>query len=350
MYPTRRTRLRARLVEAGLDALLVTRPVNVRYLTGFTGSAGSLLVTAEDAILVVDGRYDQQAAGEVPDVARLVTRADDWLPAHVPGGRLGLESHDLSWDRARALADLVPAEVVAAPAHVEALRELKAPEERALVARACAVTGAAFADLCTWLAPGLTEREVAGRLHHALLDLGAHDRAFEPIVAGGPHSAHPHHRATDRPLAAGELVMLDFGALVDGYHADMTRMVALGDPGAELSRVFALVRDAQAAAVAAVADGVGVGQVDAACREAIDRGGYGQRFVHGTGHGVGLEIHEQPILRPEARATLRARMIVTVEPGVYLPGLGGVRIEDTVAVTHGTPDVLTDVPRDLVRL
>lgn len=350
MPATRRTRLRARLAHAGLDALLVTRLVNVRYLTGFTGSAGSLLVAAGGDVLVVDGRYAEQAATEAPDVGLVVTRGDDWLHEHLPQGRLGLESHDLAWDRARALADLVDAEVVPAPFHVEELRQVKEPEELAAIARACALTDEAFADLCGWLAPGLTERAVARRLQHALTGLGADDRAFAPIVAAGPNGARPHHRPTDRPLEAGDLVTLDFGALVDGYHADMTRMVALGDPGAELLGVVALVREAQEAGLAAATAGAGAGEVDAACRDVIRRAGHGEDFVHGTGHGLGLEIHEEPILRSGAGATLRTGMAVTVEPGVYLPGLGGVRIEDTVAVTDGPPDVLTRTAKDLVRL
>ncbi|HVL99528.1 MAG TPA: aminopeptidase P family protein [Egibacteraceae bacterium] len=350
MHATRRTRLRGRLSDAELDALLVTKRVNVRYLTGFTGSVGALLVTAESAVLAVDDRYAEQAADEVADVELVVTRGDDWLRERGRGARLGLESHDLSWDRALALAGLLDARVEPAPAHVETLRQVKDAAELAALRRACAITDGAFAHLCGRLGPGLTEREVARLLHHTLTELGAHDQAFEAIVASGPHSARPHHRATDRRLAAGDVVKLDFGALVEGYHADMTRMVALGAPDPELERVFAVVRRAQEAGVAAVTDGVPAKTVDAACREHIAAAGYGERFPHGTGHGLGLEIHEAPVLRQEAGATLRAGMTVTVEPGVYLPGLGGVRIEDTVAVTGGSADVLTRSPRDLVRL
>lgn len=349
MHATRRDRLRARLADADLEALLVTTPVNVRYLTGFTGSVGRLLVTGEGQLLVVDDRYGEQAAGEAPDVGRLVTRTDGWLGEHVPSGRLGLESHVLAWDAARALSELVGADVVPAPHHVEALRLVKDDDELATLRRACEVTDAAFADLLGWIRPGLTERAVARRLHHALTGLGADDRAFAAIVASGPNSARPHHRAGERALAGGELVKLDFGALVDGYHADMTRMVALGDPDPQLLEVFDVVRAAQEAGLAAVTDGVAAGAVDAACREAIRDAGYGEAFPHGTGHGVGLEIHEAPGLRPEARATLRPGMTITVEPGVYLPGVGGVRIEDTVAVTADGPDVLTRTPKSLAR-
>lgn len=338
------------MAEAGLDALLVTKVVNVRYLTGFTGSVGALLVTASDALLVVDDRYAEQAPAEAPDVDLLVTRGDAWLGDRVPPGRLGVESHDLAWDRVRAVDARVGATVVPAPLHVETIRQRKEPAELDLIRRACAITDQAFADLCGWLSPGLSERQVARRLHHTLTGLGAHDRAFEAIVASGPNSARPHHRATDRTLVTGDLVKLDFGALVEGYHADMTRMVALSDPGPMLRGVFDLVRAAQEAGLAAVVDGVGAAAVDAACREPITAAGHGNHFPHGTGHGLGLEIHEAPILRAEADATLRSRMVVTVEPGVYLPGLGGVRIEDTVAVTGDGADVLTRTPKDLVCL
>lgn len=350
MHASRRTRVRERFAGAGIDGLLVTRPVNLRYLAGFTGSVGGLLVTEDGAVLVVDGRYDEQAGAEAPDLPRVVTRGDGWLGEHVTGGRLGVESHDLAWDRARELAGLVGAEVVPAPWLVETVRQVKEPGEMATIARACAVTDAAFADLCTWVAPGQTEREVARRLVHAMTGLGADDRAFEPIVASGPHCARPHHRPTGRRLERGDLLMLDFGALVEGYHADMTRMVALGPPPDELVRVHALVRDAQAAGRAAATAGAAVAAVDAACRDRIAAAGYGAAFVHGTGHGLGLEIHEQPIMREGAGGTLRAGMAVTVEPGVYLPGLGGVRIEDTIAVTDGPADVLTRSTRELVRL
>lgn len=350
MPATRRTRLRARLAEAGLDALYVTKLVNVRYLTGFTGSVATLLVTTSDAVLAVDGRYAEQAAAEAPDLHLVVTRGDAWLDEHVPAGRLGVESHDLPWDRVRALDARTRATIVPAPSAVESLRQRKDPAELDHIRRACAITDQTFADVCTWLAPGLSERQVAHRLHHTLTTLGADDRAFEAIVAAGPNSARPHHRPTDRLLAAGDLVKLDFGALVAGYHADMTRMVALGDPGEKLRRVFDLVREAQRAGVSAVADGSGAATVDAACREPITAAGHGDHFPHGSGHGLGLEIHEEPILRTGADATLRSRMVVTVEPGVYLPGLGGVRIEDTVTITAEGADVLTRTPKDLVCL
>lgn len=351
MHATRRDRLQDRLAGAGLAALLVTSRANVRYLSGFTGSVGALLVPATGpALLAVDDRYDEQAGEEATDLPRVVTRTDAWLGDATPPGRLGVEADALPWARARSLAELVAAEVVAATGHVEALRACKDATELDTLRRACAATDAAFADLCEWLRPGLTERSVARRLEHALTTHGAHDRAFEAIVASGPNAARPHHRAGDRTLAAGDVVKVDFGGLVGGYHADMTRVLALGDPPAELAAVHAVVLAANRAGVAAATAGAPAAAVDAATREVVTAAGYGERFPHGTGHGVGLEIHEAPSLRADADGTLQAGMTVTVEPGVYLPGLGGVRIEDTVAVTAGDADVLTRSPRTLVRL
>ena len=352
MYGTRRERLRDRLGEAGLDALLVSTRVNVRYLTGFTGSVAALLVHAASTtpVLAVDDRYAEQAAAETDGVELVITRTDDWLAERADNGRVGLESDAVSWDRARALAEALPGETVPAPGHVEALRVRKDHGELAAIRRACALTDEAFAGLCGWLHPGVTERDVARWLQHTLTGLGAQDRAFAMIVASGPNSARPHHRPGERAVTAGDVVKVDFGALVEGYHADMTRMLAIGDPDPELTRVHEVVRAANEAGVAAVTDGAGAGAVDAAAREVIAAAGYGERFPHGTGHGLGLQIHEAPSLRPGAGATLRTGMAVTVEPGVYLPGLGGVRIEDTLAVTDGEPDVLTRSGRALVRL
>lgn len=356
----RRERLRARLEEQGLDALLVTRLVNIRYLTGFTGSAGTLLITADGGadLFVSDARYTVQAAAEIPDLERGTSRGTEWLAGRLGDrGVLGLESHTVSWDRARALDDDLPGvRVVPAPGHVEELRQVKDAEELELLAQACALGDAAFAGLLEWLASGMTERQVARRLERDLVDRGADGVAFPVIVASGPNGAHPHHRPGDRPLSRGDLIVMDFGALVGGYCGDMTRTVAIGPPPGELRAVHDLVLAGQQEGVRAAVDGAPVKAVDAACRDIITAGGRGEAFVHPSGHALGLEIHEDPILRGDATGTLRAGMAVTVEPGVYLPGLGGVRIEDTVAVRPSTPDdpsqpdVLTRAPRELVIL
>ncbi|HWH31725.1 MAG TPA: Xaa-Pro peptidase family protein [Egibacteraceae bacterium] len=357
-HAARRERLRARLADHGLAGYLVTRLVNVRYLTGFTGSNGQVLVSARASgdVFATDGRYDEQAAAEAGDLPRVLAREEDWLPERLAAGdRVGFESHDVSWERGQALSaalrERAGVELVAAPRWVEELREVKDASEVAALRRACALADAAFAGLLEWLRPGMTERDVAGRLEQAMREGGADGPSFETIVASGPNSARPHHRPTSRAIASGDVVKVDFGALVDGYHSDMTRTVAVGEPDAALRGVHDLVRRAQAAGRAAALAGAPASAVDAACREAIAAAGHGERFVHPTGHAVGLEIHEQPILHGAATATLRAGMAVTVEPGVYLPGVGGVRIEDVVVVAdQGPPEVLTTSPRELLVL
>ncbi|MDP8977216.1 MAG: Xaa-Pro peptidase family protein, partial [Actinomycetota bacterium] len=251
----RRDALRRRLRDAGLPALLVTALVNVRYLTGFTGSQARVLVTADgDAdLFVTDGRYREQAGVEVPGMARAVNPSSGWLRERL-GGRhtLGVESQHLPWDDVRDLQHhLGEVTVTPAPEHVEALRQAKDDAELEALRRACRIGDEAFSALVGWVRPGTTERAVAVRLERTMVDLGAQGPSFDTIVASGPNSAIPHHRPTQRRLRPGDLLKIDFGALVDGYHSDMTRTVALGEPEARLRRVHDVVREAQAAALAA---------------------------------------------------------------------------------------------------
>ena len=361
MTAARRERLRALLSEHDLDALLVTSLVNVRYLTGFTGSAGQLLVTAapERDRFVTDGRYDDQSARQVRDVERLIVPPSGWLASALQSGeRLGLEAHVVPWQQALSLAGELGDRVVAAGRLVEQLRLVKDDTEIESLRRACTVADEAWADMMTWLRPGMTEREAAVRLTSSMTGAGS-TRGFEMIFASGPNSAVPHHRPSDRVLQPGEMVKVDFGAVIDGYHSDMTRMLSLGQPQGQMAEVFDVVRTSQQAGLDAAVAGASTADVDAACRAVIDDAGYAGTFIHGTGHGVGLEIHEDPFLRPERPrpevsasppATLRPGMTVTVEPGVYLPGTGGVRIEDSLVITPAGPDVLTRTPKDLVVL
>ena len=362
MTAQRRQRLRELLAEHDLDALLVTTLVNVRYLTGFTGSAGEVLVTRDAArdVFVTDGRYDAQSQAQVPDVTRRIVPPPTWVADAVRSGeRLGLEAHTIPWQRARILADQVDATVGAAPRLVEQLRMVKDDEEIAALRAACAAGDAAWATIDQWLRPGLTERQAALRLNTAMIEAGAEWRAFDMIFASGPNSAVPHHRPTERVLEEGDLIKVDFGGIVAGYHSDMTRMACLGEPSAQMGEVFDAVRRSQQAGLDTAVVGATTGDVDAACRAVLDDAGFGGAFIHGTGHGIGLEIHEDPFLRPEgprpevsssASVTLRPGMAVTVEPGVYLPGVGGVRIEDSLVIAPAGPDVLTQAPKDLVVL
>jgi Xaa-Pro aminopeptidase len=357
----RRDRLREAVRSAGLDAALVTRLVNVRYLTGFTGSNGALLVRADGDradLLCTDGRYTTQAGAQAPDVELLIERASAAALADRAAtercGRLGFESHDVTVDLHRVLADRAAgAELVSLRQAVEALRAGKDDDELALLRQACAIADGALADLLAagGIRPGRTEREVGRDLDALMLDAGADAPSFETIVAAGPDSAIPHHRPTGRVLERGDLVKLDFGAAYRGYHSDMTRTLVLGEPAGWQREVYDLVRRAQRAGREALAPGADVREVDGAAREVIAAAGHGEAFAHGLGHGVGLEVHEAPTVGPLGAGTLADRMAVTVEPGVYLPGRGGVRIEDILVVRDGTdPELLTRTTKDLVVL
>lgn len=353
----RRERLREGLRAGGLDALLITDLVNIRYLTGFTGSAAALWVAASDGadekatVLCTDGRYRTQAAAQVPDLRALIDRGyGAALIASAAAGRAGFESHVVTvdgFDKLSAAAGHV--ELVRAPNRVEKLREVKDESEVLLLERACAAADTALSALIETggIRPGRTERDVARDLENLMCEHGADGASFETIVAAGPHSAIPHHRPTDAVLAAGDFVKIDFGALVAGYHSDMTRTLVLGSVSPWQQEIYELVLVAQAAGREALAPGASLKGVDAAARDVIAAAGYGQNFGHGLGHGVGLQIHEAPGIGAGATGTLLAGSAVTVEPGVYLPDRGGVRIEDTLVVRPDGPELLTRFPKEL---
>lgn len=362
----RRDRLRATAAEAGLDAVLITNLLNVRYLTGFTGSNGALLLRTNGPDLFgTDGRYTTQAGIQVPDVELLVDRGTELALARaaVAGGatRLGFESHVVTVDGLRALRGATETGGAAVELHsiggaVEALRAIKDDEEIEALRRACAVADRALAELAAEgaLRPGRTELEVGRELDARMLTLGAEAPSFETIVAAGANSAIPHHRPDATVLRDGDFLKLDFGATVDGYHSDMTRTLVLGGRRGVAAdwqqEVYELVATAQAAGRAALAVGIDVAAVDAAARDVIVAAGHGEHFTHGLGHGVGLEIHEAPAISALGAGTLSAGMAVTVEPGVYLPGHGGVRIEDTLIVTDDEPELLTLTSKELLVL
>lgn len=357
----RLARLRPLLEDVGADALLVTELANVRYLTGFTGSAATLLVTSDEALLVTDGRYRTQgaeqleAAGSAADVELVVgalAAQRDSVAAMLGRStttRLGFEADSITWSGQRRWSEtLRGVEPVATSGVVETLRLVKDAAEIGRMAWAAAVADAALAEVVSMLAEGRSESDVALALDTAMRRLGADDRAFETIVASGPNAAKPHARPTGRVIVAGDPVVVDFGAVCDGYRSDMTRTFCVGgDPDPSLAQLFEIVGRAQAAGVAAVAPGTRTGDVDAVCRDLISEAGYGPAFEHGTGHGVGLDIHEAPAVSPGATAILAAGVVVTVEPGIYVAGVGGVRVEDTVVVTDDGRRALTLFPKDI---
>lgn len=352
IHAARRQALRAQLPDLGADAALISRLVNVRYLTGFTGSAAALLVGPDGACLATDGRYTTQAAAEAPDVQRLIERS--MLTALAsragPGQRLAFEAHEVTVTVHRALATATDAELVELGPAVEAMRAVKDEAELDALRSAAAIADRAFAELLPAIAAGRTERELAVELEDRMRAHGSDGVAFETICAAGPNGAIPHHRPTDRAVGSGELVTFDFGARLGGYHSDMTRTVALR-PAADWQRdLYRLVAESQRAGRHRLAVGVACAEVDATCRAVIAAAGHGEHFTHGTGHGIGLEIHEAPNLGQQATGTLDERVPVTVEPGVYLPGQGGVRIEDTLVVRGNGPELLTTTTKELLVL
>ncbi|MCD0450866.1 aminopeptidase P family protein [Actinocorallia sp. API 0066] len=346
IHERRRAALAARLPA---PAALITRLVNVRYLTGLASSHAAVLVFADGrAVLATDARYAGTAAAVAPDLELLVTPHVAAELVDRAGGEVAFEAHDITVEDHAALFENVRA--VPLGRLVEELRTVKDEEEIALLRRACALTDRTFGLVLPKIAPGVTEKEIARALERGMVDLGADGPAFASIVASGPNGAVPHHVAGDRPVADGDLVTMDFGALVEGYHADMTRTVAVGSVAGWQREIYGLVAEAQAAAVAACLPDAAVPDVDAAARDVIKAGGHAADFTHGLGHGVGLEIHEAPMLGPTRTGRLTDRVPVTAEPGVYLAGRGGVRIEDTLVVRAGGPELLTQTTKELLVL
>lgn len=361
-FGARRAALRRALHAKNLDALLVTDLLNIRYLTGFTGSNAALVVSAADSdgnedgtVICTDGRYLSQVAAQVPDLRASIDRSsatalltDDRA---APSGNVGFESHVVTVEQhdAWSALDAAPT-LVRSPGLVEDLRMVKDEHEIGLLRDACRAADDAFALLIErgGVRAGRTELEVARELEALMLDAGADGISFETIVAAGANSAVPHHRPTAAVLATGDFVKFDFGALVGGYHSDMTRTVVIGEPDAWQKEIYDLVLRSQAAGREALAPGVSTASVDAASRSVIEDAGYGELFLHGLGHGVGLEIHEAPGIARTSTGTLLSGAAVTVEPGVYISGRGGVRIEDTLVVRDGGPELLTMTSKELI--
>jgi Xaa-Pro aminopeptidase len=356
LHAARRGLAQRAVADAGADAALITSPPNVRYLSGLVSSNAAVLLPADGpAILATDSRYAGAAARDCADLELVIERALEPALAAMAAARgwrrLAFEAQDMTVERYEVLAGLAdPADLMPLGHVVEELRMVKDEAEIGLLATACAITCAAFEGLLGSIAPGMTERELAVRLERAMVDLGAEAIAFDTIVASGPNGAIPHHSPTARVFGRGDLITVDCGARYEGYHADMTRTVAVGEPAAWQREIYDLVAAAQRAGVAAAVPGTDVADVDATARDMITVAGHGGHFQHGLGHGVGLEVHEAPIMGYGRTGRLGDRVPVTVEPGVYLPGVGGVRIEDTLVVRTGPAQVLTTTTRELLVL
>jgi Xaa-Pro aminopeptidase len=347
-------RLRERVTQAGADAFLVTHPANVRYLSGFkTPEDARVIVTPDDAVLVTDGRYIAQADEQSRLQVEIIPSTQTWL--HYAGERLkghtvAIEADHVTVDAFRTLTDRLGREPVPTKGILADFRLRKSPEELATLREAARITDAAFEHILDIMKAGRTEVEVALELERFMRAEGAEAKSFEIIVASGVRSAMPHGVASAKVIEAGDLVTLDFGARLDGYHADMTRAVAIGQVSDELRGMFDAVLEAQVTALEALAPGKDGRDIDAIARDVLGGHGLAEYFAHSLGHGVGLEIHEGPRLSKLVSQTLEPGMTVTVEPGVYLPGRGGVRIEDLTVITEGGYERLSKSTKEFISL
>lgn len=355
-HQDRRARLTAGFTSGRIDALLVSHLPNVRYLTGFTGSNALLLLSARSATLYTDPRYELQAAAQCDCAVRIAPgalqaeavkeiRRRRFLHVAVEGARL---SYQAGLELRAALGKR--AEVKAVEGLVEQQRAVKSADEQELIRRSVQLNSRAYERALKQFRMGMTERELAARIGFEMRKLGAEGEAFPAIVASGEHSALPHAEPRDVKIGAGRLLLVDMGASVEGYASDMTRVAHVGKPGRKARALYEAVLEAQMAALEAVRAGVEARDVDRAARRVLVRLGYGEQFRHSTGHGLGLEIHEAPRLGAKSKTRLEAGMAITIEPGAYLPGFGGVRIEDTVLVTERGCEVLTPTSKEFVVL
>jgi len=355
----RQKKLREHLATTRFDALLVSHLPNIRYLCGFTGSAGLLLVEEDGAVFFTDVRYDTQARDEVKG-AKVVIAKNSLLSAvgdlfagrrkRSRGWVVGIEAEHLTVAEQKRLNDLLPRGIRlrSASSAVERLRMIKDEDELDLI-RAAVLLGATLFDRALEvLRKGVKETEVAAEMEYAARRGGAEAMSFPTIIASGARSALPHGRASEQSVPAGAFVVCDFGVILRGYCSDQTRTVWVGQPEAEARRVYEVVREAQQAAIAVVRPGVALGEVDSAARKVLRNSKLDRYFTHSTGHGVGLEIHESPRVAAGQRTVLQPGMVITIEPGVYFPGKWGVRIEDMVAVTRQGCEVLTPTSKDFL--
>ena len=350
-------RVQAQLEQHRLDAFLVTHLPNIRYLCGFSGSAGVLAITQRDAIFFTDGRYTEQTRAEVREAKIIIRKgksgmasAIEWLAGQTSLRRIGIESTHITVAERDIVARSLGRErrIVNAPPIVEQMRMVKSPDEITKIRAACELGVRLFDRLREQIRPGVPEMELAGKLEFAAREAGVDQMAFPTIIAGGKRSALPHGRASQASVPRRGFVVCDFGVILSGYCSDMTRTLHMGRPTAEARRVYDAVRDAQQAGLEAVRPGKNVGEVDSSARKLLYNKGLEKFFTHSTGHGLGFEIHEGPRVATGQKEVLRPGMVITVEPGVYLPEKWGVRIEDTVVVTETGCDILTKCSKELL--
>lgn len=343
----------ARAALGPLDALLVTSLPNIRYLAGFTGSYGLAVLTRSRRVLITDSRYREQSARESPGWRRIIS-AEGLFESAASSGvlrgcrRVGFESSSVSYAAYRSLRTTLPGiHLVPTRGIIEELALAKDGRELTLIRRAIRISERVFGELLNLMRPGMREREVAAEITFRQRMYGAERDSFEPIVASGPRSALPHARAGERKLRAGEPIIVDFGCAVGGYNSDITRTICLGRAPRRVREIHDILLDAHTSALDRVRPGMAAKEVDASARQRIVNAGYGKRFIHSLGHGLGLRVHEPPRIAPTSTETLCEGAVITIEPGIYLPGFGGVRIEDDVLVTGRGARLLTGLSREL---
>jgi len=355
MLKNRRSRLKPFFDDHGLDAILITNLANIRYLCGFSGSEGALLLARDEAWFLCDSRYTTQAADEVrgAEIREFSAKFEAVcsLLTEKKIRRFGIEATHMMVSDFRQLSErLDGCELVGIGATLDSIRSCKDQDEIEILGRVASLASASLEAVLTSLVPGIRETDFALELEIEMRRRGADARAFDFIVASGKRGAMPHGRASDKVLYSGELVTIDFGAVKDGYNSDETVTVAVGCPSERSKEIHEIVRQAHDRAIAAVRPGISCRDLDAVARDFIREQGYDAYFGHGLGHGVGLEIHEKPVISPRSEAVLEEGMVFTIEPGIYVPGFGGVRIEDTVVVTADGCVILTQAPKDLIVL
>jgi Xaa-Pro aminopeptidase len=349
------TQLRDQFDELGVNALLITNGRNRRYLTGFTGSAGVAVITKTEAALFVDFRYVEQANSQVEDfsviqICETVYEEISKMLDRLGVTHLGFEAEDVTYQIFSQYKEKVKAEMVPLSGVIEMLRMIKTKEEIEKIKTAAKIADSAFTRILDFIRPGVTELEVANELEFYMRKLGATSSAYDIIVASGQRSALPHGVASTKLIETGDMVTLDFGAYYQGYRSDMTRTIAVGEPRAELKEIYNIVFEALSNALAAIKPGITGQEADAFTRDYITEKGYGEQYGHGSGHGIGLDIHEEPFMSPKCDIFLKPGMIVTVEPGIYIPALGGVRIEDDILITEYGNNIITKSPKELIIL
>lgn len=349
------TRLRYTLSELQVDGLLITNPYNRRYISGFTGSAGVLLITMKEAMLITDFRYIEQASSEAKEfkIIKHEKQAIDEIKKQIQSmnlNRLGFESENMTYAQFESYKTSLPVELVPTKGLVEALRLIKSEDEQSILRYAAKIADKAFEHILNYIKPGVRELDIANELEYFMRKEGASSSSFEIIVASGIRSSLPHGAASNKKISHGELVTLDFGALYNGYCSDITRTVAVGKISDQLKEIYDVVLTAQRIGVEGIKPGMKASEADALTRNYITEQGYGNYFGHSTGHGIGLEIHEGPALSPRSDVALEEGMVVTVEPGIYLPNIGGCRIEDDVVITENGNERLTLATKELIQL